>query len=318
MAVGLSNILNRVSHTGDKMKQRPKRRQHDVPKFYLKGFASLAAPSFLWVYTRPCLVPLPSGTRRNPRLVSLKRVAVIPYRYAVPKLTGGLDLESIENRLERMENAATPILHQLRSQIPISRKQKDEFARYIGIMWKRVRKREAKRVSMAKESVKSFNWEGLVLQHARNGRFDDALKLLRKRPSIEKKLPSILTKQGILYPFYRVHLAMCQMTWRFMIAFKGSMFITSDNPVFFDEAFGLNHSQAVIIFPISNQVTLWASWSGGDDLAFHPATESQTYLMNLATLRQADREVYASGKEDWVLKEWPIQEEHACPISGPS
>ena len=52
------------------------------------------------------------------------------------------------------------------------------------------------------------------------------------------------------------------MTWRVIKADESNCFLTGDNPVFFDEGYGLKKPNGEFSFPLSSDVVLHGSWQG--------------------------------------------------------
>jgi hypothetical protein len=98
------------------------------------------------------------------------------------------------------------------------------------------------------------------------------------------------------------------MRWVFYTATTQRGFLTSDNPVFFFEGFGLvgkngPSDMVEVTFPISTQVSLWATWRGMPgvaDMAYVPGNEPLVDELNRRTVSAALREVYYSSNPRWV------------------
>lgn len=78
------------------------------------------------------------------------------------------------------------------------------------------------------------------------------------------------------------------MTWRVIVSELDLYFLTSDNPVFFDEGLGLTDPHSEVTFPLGSNVALHASWQGPPaDLLFVNATTSLVGELNLRTSYRA-------------------------------
>ena len=52
------------------------------------------------------------------------------------------------------------------------------------------------------------------------------------------------------------------MMWRVVMADSANRFLTSDNPAFFFEAYGLGNPESEVTFPLASDLALVASWQG--------------------------------------------------------
>jgi len=91
-----------------------------------------------------------------------------------------------------------------------------------------------------------------------------------------------------------------QMTWRFFICGEPNAFLTNDNPVFIFKHLGIGKEYSELTFPISNYITLWATWRPIDEGYFH-ANNQVVKEINRRTASIATRFIYFSKKRDWVI-----------------
>ncbi len=277
-------------------------KHHVVPRAYLKGFTDPAEPELIYVF-RPRAQPFRTG---------VKGVAFVNNFYTYEDNTG--NKKSIERALaDKIEGPTGPALSKIRAMQPITMQEKEVLARYISVMLTRVPKHRKRAEAWLPELVEQFR-ERLPAEL-------DAL-LVISPPALESR--EQLLEMGHRYlDQYKVqppsHLGVglvsdkyapifAQMRWVFYTSGTQRGFATSDNPVFFFEAFGLvgknGPSELVeVSFPISTQVVLWASWRGIEgltDLAYAPATETLVEQINMRTVSGALREVYYHSNPRWL------------------
>ena len=267
-------------------------RHHYVPKHYLKGFTENADGKRVWVY------PLGSD---EPFAAGLDRVANETGFYTQ-------DVESFLS--EEVENPAIQVIDKLRAREEINSEEKLRLATYMAVMLKRVpkhRERVAQRVPSVSKSVfgevdrqLSAIAESHPLKAAHIARLRRETEDIRKR--YESQLPDNLwqemTRPTISQQIVDV---LSSMIWRFFISTGTSGFLTSDNPVFFFEQFGMNRPESEVSFPISTELTLWATWGRNVPVGFLEAKEQFVKEINRRTASLASRYLYHARKTDWVV-----------------
>lgn len=278
---------------------RPARNQHLVPRYYLKGFSDPRFPEKIWVYRLSHQVEKPRRTF-EPSLEQIGKVCLERDRFALITPSGRLDLDSVEQRLAQRESLANPLLAQLRERRLISRSSKRVLAAYMIKMHLRTRRSHGRRLEVARRAARDMNWDAIVRSAGYNGDFARALDVIDNRPKYEEEAARNVTAMGTLLSMEKAEDYLCAMRWQFLKTSTDQFFVTSDTPVVLGEGFGLEHSQAVVLFPISSHVTLWASWNGAQELAVAEATENEIYLVNSFMVRHAHAEVYARERADWI------------------
>jgi hypothetical protein len=268
--------------------QNPKRHHHFLPRLYLKGFIEPGSRWFVWEYVRgerfdPGLVE----NRHNPWRAPLKRAGARQDFYAQPKPDGTVDFDTYENILEKLEKGADPVFHKLRVQDRISASEKVLLASYIGVMLKRVPAREKRTASIWPELLKRTNWEDLVKWGEARGITDSRHQVEAIKREFQGGMPREIALKSMVISYDRVLDALSTMSWKFFVAPSTTAFATSDNPVYFPEAVGIADEKAVLVFPISSEVALVASWYGRRDLSYVKATKSRVMQINSHILGNA-------------------------------
>ncbi len=199
------------------MAQGRPERHHYVPQKYLEGFRIPQTPR-VWVYERG-KIPYDAHT---------KNVAQERYFYT-PKYETHL--------ANNVESPANVILDKIRAQQMITAEEKLIFARYLGVMLKRVPKhRERRKKHIASASA--------TLAAEMKSKFDEDVYNKVVLPHLEN---IVAQANAISHPPSDIFLhlesevmtnVLNDMTWQFLIHAEEPGFVTSDNPVTFAEGIG--------------------------------------------------------------------------------
>ncbi len=93
------------------------------------------------------------------------------------------------------------------------------------------------------------------------------------------------------------------MTWRVIIADDSHYFLTCDNPVFFDEGYGLKPPFGEFSFPLSSHVALYGCWQGPrEGLFFVQARPPLVKEIDRRVAFMAERFVFYRHNDSWVPK----------------
>jgi len=226
---------------------------HYIPQYYLKGFSDSPDSSNIWVYEKGSTKIFPS---------SIKRAANENNRWP----------ENVEEHLaNKIEAPANPVFDKIRNFQPITQNDKELLATYIVVMLQRVPKGLERAKAIAPEVIgKTFdNTEKQILRliEEHPSKKDALQRHLEFLPKIksewENDFPIEVWHQLItsddLTPSIKILPA---MTWVFFTSEKSQPFLTNDNPVFFHESIGVGNPESELTFPISSNITLWATWKG--------------------------------------------------------
>lgn len=211
-----------------------KPKHHELPKLYLKGFCQ-PRTSFLWVFEKgKSFAPGLKTRKNNPYRGGINVTALRKDGYAARAADGRVHYE-YERKLHDKETFADSVLRKVRNQEPISWAEKETLARYIGLMIKRLSRRdEQARPRMADILAKS-EMHGLARELAYAGQFGKARELMDAMEKLESHDGTTgLLRESMLMDFDQVHGAIVGMQWRFLIAASDRYFVTTDNPVVFD------------------------------------------------------------------------------------
>jgi len=265
--------------------------KHYIPRYYLSGFTKNSKPPLIWVYEK--------GSSRV-FATQIKNVAHETHYFP----------DNFETYLANdIEAPANIVLRKIRGRKMLATKDKIALSNYMAVLWKRVPE--------GKKRLKEKNPK--IGEGIRKKLFEEIEELKRKNPSkaslLEKRR---LEAQDILEKFEnnhseeiwrsvippemtpRISKALSKMNWRFFICKEPNAFLTNDNPVFIFKHLGIGKEYSELTFPISNYITLWATWRHIDE-GYFPVNNQVIKEINRRTASVATRFIYFSKKSDWVI-----------------
>lgn len=267
---------------------------HYVPQQYLRGFAVPESPGEIWMYDKL--------SRRSVQ-TSIKFIVQEAGYYS----------EKTEKQLsELVEGPAYHALNKLRRGESIGDTERTHMALYIGTMLMRVPRRRRKAFEMLpgvledtinKVSTQVEQWahsEGADPQvvSRRFAELERARESLRREPPLE-----VVEQIRAPWPSERVLALVSAMTWRIVSTGGVAFFLTSDNPAYFFEAYGLGNPESELTFPLSSDMALLASWQGMPlEIIFLNAKPALVKEVNRRVASGAERFVFYHAREEWVAK----------------
>ncbi len=233
--------------------EKDKHRHHKQPQFYLKGFGvkpsyQYADVSDIWVYKKDIL------EGNNPRLESIKDVGYAPDFYAFEEENGSTNYNKYEYLLMReFEQLATSIIKKIRTFEEIQNTEKSVLSKYISSMMIRGNFGQKiffdARINAQLELSRDLAFRGyneivireaskqIVSIHEKERKSErDRIRMIE----IAKKYADLVNK----------------LCWQFFVAPNDCKFMTSDNPVRWND---LETNQAWVLFTISSKVCLVAT-----------------------------------------------------------
>jgi hypothetical protein len=266
---------------------------HYVPQKYLKGFADIGNTDAIWMYDKK----LRKFT--NPGIKSVAQEADF-YN------------EDIEQQLnEWVEKPANRVLDKLRNQVNISDTDRVHLGVYIATMLKRVPKRRTIAFSMLPDVLeKTINEVRAEIQewgHTTQNKelFERRLREIEDaEQSLRSETPEFIIKQ-IRQPWASEQIIglICAMPWRIAHSRGSVFFLTSDNPAYFFEAYGLGKPKSELTFPISKDLALFGSWQGKQNsISYVDARPALVREANKRLISGAERFVFSHRQEDWIVK----------------
>jgi hypothetical protein len=263
---------------------------HYVPQYYLKGFTE-SNEDLLWAFEKG------TGSKFNTQIKNMGNVTKF-YSYEVEQYMANT-----------IEGPANIVLDKIRKRHKINEDDKKIFAEYMAVMWKRVPRGRERLKEIAPSSAQKLSEElnrnldiltskeptkaGLIERRRRE--IKEILDKYAEDPSKEIWLTNIPPERTP-----RFVAAIRGMKWTFLTFDEKPAFLTCDNPVFYFTGIGIGKPQSEITFPISNNITLWATWR--DDLPQdYILTTTQTVReINRRTAHNASRYIFHCRDEYWI------------------
>lgn len=297
----------------------PKRRHHVLPQLYLKGFTIPGDEPHLWVYkSGQPFHPGCGRTTDNPFKQSVRLAGAERDFYADPIPGGGTDFDTFENILESLEKPANPIFNKLRTFNDIDEQEKLIFAKYIILIMRRVwsSREEMNRRVAQPGSYRPTDHLFRKLNVARTPEAEayilETMQRISSTPGFGVQLHNRLAAAA---PYSFMAAALEKMRWFFYVAPAGYFFVTSDNPAWVPKV-GLGKSIAELSFPISTSVALVATWNKNAGQGFSTATDQIVKTINRRTINSAQKNVFASQAEKWIITTFDRKSYEYKPIFG--
>ena len=265
--------------------------QHYVPQHYLRHFATPEDPNEIWMYDK---------CSKEFKRLPIKNVAQSRGYYS----------EEDERALsEWIESPAQDPLDQLRNGEQVGVEGRRAVAVYLESMIKRVPHTRKKMLEKAhkkiNERLAEIRGNPKLFASKFNSSQEELLKGIERwehqfysSPLTERA--DIIRRQWssplVLHYIFT-------MTWRVIKADDAHRFLTSDNPVFFDEGAGLKSSLGELSFPLSSDAALHGSWQGPrEGLFFVQARPAQVKEIDRRVAFMAKRFVFYHRNASWVPK----------------
>ena len=267
---------------------------HFVPRQYLRNFEDPNNPGFIWLHDKRGGVP---------SSVPIAKVAQSKHYYQKETET---ILASI------VETPANAVIKKLTTDTAITSAERLQLAFYVGVMIKRIPARRRRSTEMIpgvlegvvaniRKQLTSLSMAvqadpGLLAQRLRE--VDAAAKKLAIQPP-----PEVMNQILEPWPSTRIIQALFGMTWRILVSSGPQYFITSDNPAFFFNAYGLGNKESELSFPLSTTHTLHGSWQKTvSDLVFIRPTQNTVKEINRRLASETERLAFYHEPAPWLIK----------------
>lgn len=265
---------------------------HYVPQHYLRGFETLAYPGSIWRYDK---------ASKLFKRIPIKVVAQEPAFY---------DEETERALSTQIEQPALGSLARLRRREPINQDDRARLAVYTASMMMRVPRRRRRSLEMVPsvltDTIAGFRkrlegWASSpdadqVLVAHRFAELEAAHEKFVREPPL-----AVIDQVRSPWPRQRFVDLIFAMTWRVIVVDASTRFLTSDNPAFFFEAYGLGQPEAEISFPLASDVALHGSWQGPrEGLVFVQAKPALVREINRRVTSGAERFVFFHKHANWI------------------
>ena len=269
---------------------------HYIPQKYLLGFTDSSYPEALWQFDKTTL-------KYSEKPASIAKIAQERSFYDV-------DTERLLNEL--IERPGNAVLDKLRScDFMLEDEERVHLSVYIATMLKRVPHHRAKGEAMAPGILRKVTSEQRkqILAYADTGKISTvtADKRLAEMDVAEAKIaseiPGNLCEQiRNPWPTEKMINLVYSMHWRFICADNDNYFVTTDNPAFFFECYGLGTERAELTFPVSCTLAIFGSWT--------PVATSNRIIRRTQFVKEGNRRlisastrfIYSRSKVDWMRK----------------
>ena len=94
-----------------------------------------------------------------------------------------------------------------------------------------------------------------------------------------------------------------RMNWTILAVPGSSRFLTCDNPVLFNEAIGLKHTDFELIFPVSTEVALLLTWGADPGGRIDSVRSDIVEYINTHVLRNASLKAYSSQQMHTIAQQ---------------
>jgi hypothetical protein len=261
---------------------------HFVPQKHLRAFEDPASPGLIWTYPRG----------EEPRLASIDKVAQAPGFYDA----------NVETDLGRLiESPANPFLDALRRGEDVDADGRNRVALYLATMIKRVpRGRERGKAlipSTLQNVVEALRAELLSLAAGDPARLERWLVKLEAVHAeyLTNPPPQVLDQLKVPWPSPEMVEVIRRMHWRLLVAAAPEIFVTSDNPLFYFEGWGLGRPESEFCFPLSPTHCLHGCHqpTPGGRLDLRPADRALVHEVNRRMANDATKLLFASKRLKW-------------------
>ena len=265
---------------------------HYVPQEYLRGFADPDNSTKIWMYDKR------SRQFNHPFIKSVGQEV----RYYN---------ETTERELSKIvEGPAHRVLQKLRREHKINNTERARLALYIGTMLMRVPSRRRRAFEMLPRVLEDTinritnqvaQWAGSAtakpeLVSRRFAELEGAREKFRNEPPAE-----IIEHIRAPWPSEQVLALVSAMNWRIVSSGESLFFLTSDNPVYFFEAYGLGSAESELTFPLASELALLASWQGIPHATiFMKAKPALVKEVNRRVASGAERFLFCRAQKGWV------------------
>lgn len=264
--------------------------KHYVPQKYLKGFAVPEDENLVWMYDKQ---------GRKWARPAIKHVAQ----------QRGYFPEDVERRLTKeIETPGNAVLDRLRAGGRLDRNDRALLENYVAVMMMRVprkRRKGLENLPSVRDSTINNVRQGIIASaHQTDPQvISDLLSELDRLAKLyATQIPESVKDQiDSPWPSERILDAIRRMTWRFVPAPNSVFFVTSDNPAYFFDAYGVGSPKSELTFPISSTLALLGSHRGEPHAT--SATRVRTAIakeVNRRIISGAERFIFTPHRADWI------------------
>jgi hypothetical protein len=291
-----------------------KKRHHYIPRFYLDGFIDPRNKPYIWVYEKG---------KNAIRKSKSDKIAFQKRYYSISTTEGKRDSETIENFLAEIEQSAALVFKKIEGRESLNEEEKGTFSYFLAFMITRV---PAYRDNVERVTEKLLKKTNINLASDPRG-FKAMIEAYERDTGEKIGMPveelRQFTLDGRRYdisvdPQYSLQAMMIakdivpflyNMSWAFFEASDDYKFVTSDNPLFYDDpnhdlesVYGVSllNRNVEVSFPMSKELLFLGTWQ--DYKGFIRGNNAIVKDLNRRTVLSASRFVFASQKSDILNK----------------
>lgn len=265
--------------------------KHYVPQFYLKGFSETENSPYIWTYDK--------NSRRSFR-TNIRNIAQETNFYSD-------DTEAF--LANKIETPTKEVIEKIKNHLPISIDDKEILAKFMSVLVKRVPASLKRARQMYPElseqvydelekEIEQLKVSNPDKQEIIEQRQEEIRQIRENDPNDPKDIWEMILRPEMTPAMSH---ALTNMTWVFWYHHKKSVFLTSDNPVFYFTWMGIGKRNSEVSFPITSKITLWATWRTDLKEKYHRVKERTIHEINRRTVSVASRHVFFSNNEQWII-----------------
>lgn len=266
---------------------------HYIPQRYLKAWEAQGSPGSIWTYDKQIETrkPLP-----------IRGVAQSPGYYEV----------QIEKELAAdVEKPGNDVIDKIRRGETIDEMDRRHLTYYLGTMIRRVPTARANAEELIPQAMATVSRElkEWFATQVTAGNIDEATLASRVAEidsTIEKftRQPPTTVTDVIRtpWPFVSTLVALHGMTWRICRSEGPSYFLTSDNPAYCLEPWGLGQMESELVFPLCPTLLLHGSWEESRIEQTFTMPQYMVKECNRRIATGAGRFIFYDREADWVFK----------------
>lgn len=215
----------------------------------------------------------------------------------------------VEERLAKeVELPGHQALDCLRSHKPLSQVNRDAFAYYLGVFVMRVPTKRRKGHALIPEVLGSTMAEARE-EVARIATEENAIRVKEWLAVVDKleqqyrvqPPANVIAQINSPWPSAQVVEAIRRMTWRIVDIPSDHFLLTTDNPAFFFDGYGLGTEKSELTFAVSSNQALLGSYQGPPETTmFLKPKTALIKEINRRLASGAERFVFASRRTTWI------------------
>lgn len=266
---------------------------HYVPRKYLKGFAAPEYPACVWQFDK-----LRSAFSDSP--ASIKKVA---------QERGYYDPETETQLNELVERPANVVIDKLRNGGSLENEDRIPLAMYMATMMYRVPTKRQRAydaipdvlsdtIRRFKEMVTATHYENAIDDGTASDRLAEADVVHTK--FAEETPKEVIEQVRQPWPTEKLVRHILSMNWYLHASVGPSYFVTSDNPMFTFDCYGVANPESEFTFPLAYNLALFGTWQPVKRRRVPDASQALVKEANRRIISAAHRFIYSHAAAEWI------------------